>query len=113
MQNEKHFMEPLLERIQDYGKTSYELVKLKTIDKSAGFLSELASRTVMIFIFSFFLIFASVGLACWLGEILEKIYFGFFIVAGFYVFLLGVLFLFFKRKIKKSFANSIISHLHN
>jgi len=113
MQDEKHFMEPLLERIQDYGKTSYELVRLKTIDKAARLLSELASRVVVALVISLVLIFASIGLSCWLGDILGRMYFGFFIVAGFYAFIWGVLFLFFRKRLRRSFTNSIISHFLN
>lgn len=113
MQNPTHIMEPLFERVQEYGKTSYELIRLKTLDKAVGFLSTFASRVVVIFVLSLFLLFGSIGLSLWLGELLGKIYFGFFCVAGFYLFLGSVLFFFFKNRIKNYFSNSIVSHLFN
>jgi len=104
-------MEPLFVRVQEYGKTSYELYKLKALEKTAGFLSTVASRTIVMLVFSMFLILVSIGLALWLGDALGKVYYGFFCVAGLYVFIGGVLFLFFRNRMKNAFNNSIVSHM--
>ncbi len=39
MEDKLNFIEPLFERVEEYGKTSYELFKLKTIDKTSNILS--------------------------------------------------------------------------
>ena len=44
MEDNINLIEPLLERFKDYGKTSIELVKLKSIDKTADILSTLVAR---------------------------------------------------------------------
>lgn len=84
MNDNTNIFESLLENAVDYSKTGYELVKLKTLDKTANVLSSLISHYVTLILFASFILFISVGLAYWLGEILGKIYFGFFAVALFY-----------------------------
>ncbi len=84
MENNTKLIESLMERVADYGKTSYELVKLKSIEKISDIVSSFLSNfVVLVFILSFML-FVNLGLALWLGEILGKTYFGFFAVAAFY-----------------------------
>ena len=51
MEDNKNLIESLLERAVDYGKTSYDLVKLKAIDKAANVVS-----TLMPYLFAFALI---------------------------------------------------------
>src|SRR5688572_4860916 len=65
-------------------KNQSELIKLKTLDKTAGAVSTLISRGAAVLIFSMFTIIVNVGIALWLGDILGKTYYGFFCVAAFY-----------------------------
>lgn len=107
------FMEPLFARAEDFGKTSLELIKLKTIDKTADVASTLISRGSAVLILSMFTIIANVGIALWLGDTLGKSYYGFFCVAGFYA-IVGIILYFFAHKwIKKSISESIITQILN
>lgn len=72
----------LFDKIENYGKTSFELYKLKTISKSAKVISTFVSRGAFAIVFLMCLIFASIGLALWLGDMLGKSYYGFLCVAG-------------------------------
>jgi hypothetical protein len=106
-------LETLLERAEDYGKTSIKLLKLKTIDKSAEIISTLISWIVVITLVAMFFMILNIGIALWIGELLGKSFYGFFIVAGFYA-LLGITIKIFSNKwIKKPISNSIISQLVN
>lgn len=101
-------IEPLIERIEQYGKTSAELVKLRVIHKSALIMSEFIFRTVILIVLSLFLIFVTVGVSLWLGEIMGKTYYGFFCVSVFYLIIGAILYVFFRTSIKKHIANIVI-----
>ena len=54
METKLNLIEPLLERAEVYGKTSFELLKLKSLDKTADLASTLVSRSLFTLIVSFF-----------------------------------------------------------
>jgi len=111
MEEKKHFIEPLLERAEEYGKTSIELIKLKAVDKTAGVASSFVSNGIVVLFLLIFLVIVNIGLGFWLGDLLGKVYYGFFCVAGFYALLALVSYFFLGNWIKKSVGNSIISQL--
>lgn len=113
MENQTSFVKPLFERAEEYGKTSYELFKLKTVDKTAGIVSTFVSLCSAILILSMFIVTASIGVALWLGDLLGKSYYGFFVVAVFYGIIGGVLYFLMYNWIKKRVSNSIISQMLN
>lgn len=86
MEDSANLLETLLERVTEYGKTSIELVKLKTLDKTTDIVSSLVPVSVVILLIASFMLFLNLGLAFWLGEVLGKIFYGFFVVAAFYLF---------------------------
>lgn len=100
-------IENLFERAEAYGKTSLNLLKLKAIDKSSELISTVLSWLIVIIVVALFFIILSIGIALWLGEILGKTYYGFFIVAGIYA-VLGVIFILW---VKRYINNSIISKM--
>ncbi|HAF27872.1 MAG TPA: hypothetical protein DCG75_02390 [Bacteroidales bacterium] len=107
--NAKQF-ETLAERTTEYVKTSYDLVKLKVVDKISDIVSSLIPHSVVFVIIAIFLLFCNLGIVFWLGELLGKIYLGFFIVAAFYGFL-GIIMLFMHKWFKKNIYNKIIKQL--
>ena len=113
MEDKITFIEPLFERAEAYGKVSYELFKLKAIDKTAGVVSSFVSRGAVILVLSIFTVVFNVGIALWLGDLLGKSYYGFFCVALFYAMVAIILYFFLHERIKKNISNSIISQLLN
>ncbi|MCW3103833.1 MAG: hypothetical protein JWO09_2273 [Bacteroidetes bacterium] len=111
MEDPIKFIEPLVERAEAYGRTSYELLKLKTVDRTASLTSSLASRGLAILFLSMFTVVANIGIALWLGELLGKTYLGFFCVSAFYGIVGGILYFFMHKRIKNYISNSIISQL--
>lgn len=111
MEDNKQLLESLLEKASDYGKTTYELVKLKSIDKASDVVSSLVPHTVVFVLIASFLLLFNLGLAFWLGEILGKIFYGFFIVAGFYGLTGLIIHLFIHERLKKSLYNYLIKQL--
>lgn len=111
MEDKTTTIETLLERAADYGKTSYELVKLKAIEKTSDIISSLLSQSVVLIMFLSCMLFLNMGLAFWLGQILGEIYFGFFIVAGFYAIAVVVIHFFMRKWLKKQIGNTFIKQL--
>lgn len=92
MMNDKVILiEMLFEKIEHYSKTTFELYKLKTIDKTTDIFASVASRFAIAVILALFFILITIGLALYLGEILGKNYYGFFTLAGFYAIIAIIL----------------------
>jgi hypothetical protein len=104
-------IESLLEKTTQYGKTSLELAKLKIADKAIDIVSSLIPHSVVVMVIASFMLFLNIGLALWLGDILNKTFYGFFVVAAFYI-LSGIVIHFFMHKwIKKLVGNYFIKHV--
>ncbi|HBB91919.1 MAG TPA: hypothetical protein DC042_09420 [Bacteroidales bacterium] len=108
MENPESFIESLFEKIQAYIKTTIELTKLKLLEKVTGTASSVVATVSVVLVFALFFFVLTIGIALYLGELLGKSYYGFFIVSGFYL-VLGILFHFFLHKwIKKPISDLII-----
>jgi len=104
-------LEQLVEKVEQYGKKTLELLKLRTIDKTAEVSSNMVSWLIVgVFAVLFFLVL-NIGVALWLGELMGKSYYGFFVVSGFYAFLAVIFTVFRKQFIKEPLNNSIISQV--
>lgn len=101
----------LLERAEDYSKTTLELFKLNTIDKSADVVSSLVSRLAIFITVALSVITISIGLALWIGKQLGDSFYGFFIIGAFYALLAIILHVFRHQLIKYPVSNSIIKQL--
>jgi hypothetical protein len=106
-------IDPLLSTIVDYSKTSFELIKLKSLDKTAGVVSTIIPQSFVLVAILLVLIFGSVGLAFWLGDMLGAVYHGFFVVAGFYLIAGLAIHFFFFKLLKRTFCNYIIKQALN
>ncbi len=110
METKKNVIGSLFEQVEDYSKTTYKLSKLKSIETGTIVITELVSRLSVIILVSLFALVFNIGIALLLGELLGKNYYGFFIVAGFYL-LAGIIVHFFLHKwIKKPLSELIIIH---
>ncbi len=112
MESETNLIEPLLEKAEAYGKTSFELLRLKALAKTADVTASLFSRALFILLAAFFAFTVNIAIALWIGDALGKAYYGFFIVAGFYA-LVSVIMLIVHPSIKKTVNNNIIKQLFN
>ena len=66
----------------------------------------------MVFLVVVLLIFiTSIGLSLWVGEMLGKTYYGFFIVAGVYMLVALILYAGRNQLIKHPVKNAVITHL--
>ena len=111
MEDNTKLIESLLERATEYGKTSYELVKLKALEKTSDVVSSIIPHSVVFILIASFMLFVNLGLAFWMGEILGNIYFGFFVVAAFYGITALVLYFLMHKWLKKHIYEYIIKQL--
>lgn len=102
-------LESLFEKAETFGITAYELLKFKALETTVNVVTSLVSRMAVIAIFAIFVLILSTGMAFWVGELLGKIYYGFFVVAGFYMVASIVLHFFLHKWVKKPLGDSIIS----
>lgn len=103
-------IEMLFDKIEQYGKTSIQLYRLKAIDKVTDVFASIATRLVIAVSIALFFILLTVGLSLYLGELLGKTYYGFFAMAGLYI-LITIICLLWKKYIEASFNNYIINQI--
>jgi hypothetical protein len=113
MENQPGTFGALFEKAGSYLETRLDLLKLQAIDKSSDVTSSLVSRIVILLILLLAVFIGSIGLAIWVGELVGKMYLGFFIVAAFYALLAWLIHLFRKAWIKDPITNSLIKKFVN
>ena len=111
MEDKTTLIEPLLEKVEEYGKTSFDLIRFKALDNTADFLSSFAARSFALLSVFVFILMASIGLAVWIGDLLGKSYYGFLCVAGFYGILGFVLFFLAHKWIKRGISDVFVSQI--
>jgi Zn-dependent protease with chaperone function len=112
METPPSLIELLLTRVEAYSKTTLELAKFKTLETMSTVISTLASRFIFFIVITLFIVFLSIGIALYLGDLLEKVYYGFFIVAAFYLVVGTVFYFSLDKWIKKPVGDLMISQLN-
>lgn len=104
-------IEMLYDKVEEYGNTTIELLKLKAIRKSADVISSLISKVVITISVALCVLILNIGVALWLGDLLQKNYLGFFIVAGLYAIIAFVCYVNRNKIIKYPINNALIEKL--
>lgn len=113
MENTFDRVEPLFEKIEAYGRTSIELYKLKTIKKTSEVVSTFILHGIALVALFLCILFSSIALAMWLGELLGSGYIGFLCVAVLYLVIGSIFYFLLHKFIQRKISNSIISQLLN
>lgn len=104
-------LEAIVNNTVDLVETKTEIWKLKAVEKISETVSSLISIIAIVLLAGVAIIILSFGVAYWIGNELGNVYYGFFIVAGFYA-LVGVILYFLRRKlIKTPLSNLIINKI--
>jgi uncharacterized protein YqhQ len=111
MENIATNIDKLYQKAEQYSKTTLELVKLKTIDKTTDIISSLAVSLIMILIVAIFTVFINIGIAIWLGVVFNNMAMGFFVVSGFYLIVGLIVYLNRQYFIKTPVRNLVIKKL--
>jgi len=108
---DNNLFESLFEKASEYGKTSYKLVKLKTLDKTSDIVSSFIPRSVVFVLIASFILFLNLGIALWLGDLLGKMFYGFFVISGIYVIAGIVIYFFLHKWLKRIVSDYFIKHM--
>ena len=100
----------LVHTTEHYVRTTAELYKLKAIDKAADGISTFSARIVIVPFAVLFFIIMNMAVAIWLGELLGRTSYGFFIVGGAYGLIGLIIYLFGNKLIKSPLRNAIIKY---
>jgi hypothetical protein len=111
MKETERLVNELVAKAEEYGHSSLELVKLKSIRVSAKATGLIGTKFILGTLILLLLIILSMGVSFWLGEVLESVYLGFFCVAGFYLVLLIVFYVFRDSLIQRPIENGVIKNL--
>ena len=106
-------VESLLQAANDHLETRLKLFKWKAASKSADIISGNASRIVLLAFLSMFVFVLSIAIGLYLGELLGKVYYGFFVLAGFYGLCIAVVYFFKDTWIETPVSNGIIQKMTN
>lgn len=100
-------VESLFEKIEEYSKVAFKLFMYRALEKSSVVVSGIITRLILFVIFLIFFLFLNIAIGFLLGSILGKAWYGFGILAGFYL-IAGLLVLVLNKSLKKLFANLVI-----
>ncbi len=104
-------IESLFKKTGDYVETRIDLMKLQAVNKTSEVTSSLVSNIVIAILGIMMLIFLNIGIAFYLGEVLGKVHYGFFIVSGFYLLLAVLLYVFRKDWLQGPVQDKMIRKL--
>lgn len=108
MDTQKQLIESLVDHTEELAATSIELMKLKAVDTSIQVASGLMSGIIIGLLSSVCVLFLSLGLAFWIGKMMDELYLGFVIVAGGYSVLTIIGFYFLPKRLERVIGRMII-----
>lgn len=101
-------IQQIFHHVENYISTTIELYKLKAYQKVAQIATTVITSVLMGFFGVLFLIFVSIGLAVYLGEVMGRMHYGFMIVAGIYLVLAIIVYALSKKVLKDKFNTMIV-----
>jgi phosphoglycerol transferase MdoB-like AlkP superfamily enzyme len=111
MQSTIEHLESIVSKAGDLAETKAELWKLKAVGKISETVSSILSKIAIVIFIGTALVILSLGAALWIGQRLQNMYYGFFIVGGFYVLAGIFVYVFRGALIKKPIGNLIIDKI--
>jgi hypothetical protein len=108
IEERKEMLEELFERVEKYIKINIQIYKLRAVEVMAEAASTIMANILIAIIATLFFMLLNVGLAIWIGSLLESSSHGYFILSGFYLLILIILWIFRKNMFKKSVTGGII-----
>jgi hypothetical protein len=109
---EKTKLDSLANHIKQYAEESFNLLLINLYEKVSRMISGATAAIIFAVFGIIVLLFASIGLAMWVGSMLESTFAGFFIVAGFYLLVAAVLYMVRDKFIRLPVVNSVIKSIY-
>jgi hypothetical protein len=111
MESEATKVEEMFVKIREYIEVRIELLRLKSVNKTAGFMSSAITLVILIIIFSGTFICITIGASFLIGDWLGRTCYGFFIVGAVYLIAGLVMYSMRDKWIKKKVSNKLIKDL--
>lgn len=108
----KEKLDTLIDDTQELAKTGYKIAKLEATEQLSKVVSNTIVISVLLLLFNFLLLFLFFGLARWIGQELNDISLGYFIVGGFYLLLILLIVALRKSVIVPYFKNMIVKKMY-
>lgn len=105
-------LETFYNKIEEYVKTNIDLAKLIVLEGITNVVSTLIARISVVLLFTLFVFIISIGVSLALGDMLGKLYYGFFIVSAFYLVAGILLHTYLHRWIKKPITDLILKQVN-
>jgi hypothetical protein len=106
-------LDSLVETMEEYGKTSFELARLVAVKKTAKIISSAIPTAALVVIGSLFMFSVTMGMSLWIGDLLGKSWKGFFCVAGFYALGAILISFFLREPFRRRVNRLLVLHLLN
>lgn len=81
----RQLLQEAVEQVEQYVQSTLALAKLKALQTASQLLSNWMFQIILLLVMSMFLLLLSIGLSLWWGELLGKLYYGFFITASLFL----------------------------
>lgn len=106
-------IQQLYDQAEGIVKTQLSIYKLQAVAKTATVSASVASSLFLGVAGMMFLLFLSLGLAFWLGDLLSSIALGFTVVAGIYLLVGIVIYSLRKTTLKRIISDRVVNELLN
>jgi hypothetical protein len=101
----------LLQNFEEYIKTDVELLKLKSVDKSADIVSSVFSSVIIILAVVIFVFILSMALSFFIGRMIGSLELGFFIMSGVWAIICAALYLSRKKWLKRPAQDVVVKKI--
>jgi small-conductance mechanosensitive channel len=108
----KERADDLMDHAGDYIETYYKLGLLKVTEKSTAAGSAIIAALLLAILSIFFILFIGLGLAWWIGDMLDSIIAGYFIVAGIYLLIIICVIMMRKKMIDPFLRNFLVKKIY-
>ena len=111
MEKDPTAVEELFYKLKDYIETTFDLFKLKAINKVSGFTSTVIVSIILIILLFLIMICISIGFALLIGLWLGQAFWGFFIMGVLYLIIGLILFASRSKLLKEPISDKFIKEL--
>jgi hypothetical protein len=112
MEETNNATEKLVNAVNDWVETYRNLITIRIVEHSSQGASLSIFGILALLVIVFILLFLGLGSAWWIGEKLENMKAGFFIVGGFYAIVLIILLMMAKKLLIPGIRNLIIKKIY-
>lgn len=112
MEENKDMSEKIVDAVENWIETYRNLILNRIVDRASQGASVSILGIIVLLVFVFILLFIGLGSAWWVGESLENMKAGFFIVGGVYSTLLIIILMMAKKVLIPGIRNLIIRKIY-